>query len=518
MKVVAVKNKPVLLVSDPTPRLTDIGKPCRGGVIIPHTVIAENILRSEGVTNVPSVVDRYSWPGAFEPFTHQIEMVKFRMIHRRLWDLSGMRTGKTPASVWGLDLLMRQNLVSRVLILSPLSVVRDAWMKTLGLLIPYRDFTEATGATKTAGAALRSGAEIVVANHDKVKFNYEDILAFKPDLVIVDESTTFKGWSSDRYKALRSIVTKTKCRFWALTATPASQKATDPWAIARLVNRQSVPFKYTDFRNDVMVQVGDPDKNIWVNRQGWEKKVRQALQPAVRFRTQDCIDMPAVVEIMRFCQMGTKQTRYYNKMKRHGTFYLDGSDITAKTAATKINKLRQVSSGMAYDKKAETVVVDASSKLAELTQIIDESDGKVLVFTPFRNVMQYLHDALTGKGYSAAVLDRAHSLDKRTRTFNAFQEDGDPQVLVMHPQIAKYGLTLTAAHTTVWWGPVYSVETFSQANMRMMGPQHENKSKCSVIMLYSTPEEEKIYRGLLAQDDMSLVVIDSFKSAAGIRS
>ena len=94
-----------------------------------------------------------------------------------------------------------------------------------------------------------------------------------------------------------------------------------------------------------------------------------------------------------------------------------------------------------------------------LREVIDESSHKVLVFVPFKHAISVLSEKLTLDGISNAVIQGDVSVGKRTNIFKAFQEQDDPQVLIIQPAAAAHGVTLTAANTVVWWGPTSSLET-----------------------------------------------------------
>jgi SNF2 family DNA or RNA helicase len=69
---------------------------------------------------------------------------------------------------------------------------------------------------------------------------------------------------------------------------------------------------------------------------------------------------------------------------------------------------------------------------------------------------------------------------------------------VIQPQSAAHGVTLTAANTIIWFGPIASVETWLQANERINRPSQLNKM--TVIKLLGSPVEKKVYRALEAKE------------------
>jgi hypothetical protein len=402
-----------------------------------------------------------------------------------------------------------------VLILAPLSVVRDAWMHTLLSCVPYRFAVEATGATKNTTAAFARASDkkraIVVANYDKVKFNYKDVMEFAPQLIICDEASVFRSDDSDVYKAFSSVINNLKPRLWALTASPAGNaNPVGVWPMARCVNPRSVPYSLYKWRYKVQYKITHEEGVIWKNKDDWEDTVAEALRPAVRFRTQDCIDMPPVVMVERYAPMSTKQQKAFKQMKAKSAASLreDGGQVVAANAAVKTLKLLQITAGIVYD-DGELIEVGATGKMRELLAIIAESSSKVIVFTPFLSVMRYVVDKLNKKKIKAVGLRSGDSLNRRQQAFNEFQDkNSDLRVLVTYPTIAKFGITLTAADTTVWWGPIYDGEAFDQANMRMQGPKTH---KCAVVMLYSNNLERDLYGSLQDKTDTSHRIVDIFK-------
>ena len=112
-------------------------------------------------------------------------------------------------------------------------------------------------------------------------------------------------------------------------------------------------------------------------------------------------------------------------------------------------------------------------------------------------------------GIHTEVIDGSVPLTKRTNIFKHFQETEDPQVLVIQPQAAAHGITLTRANTVVWWGPTSSLETYAQANARIhrSGQTH----KCTVVQLQGSDAETHVYRLLDNRIHIHTKIIDLYK-------
>ena len=144
-----------------------------------------------------------------------------------------------------------------------------------------------------------------------------------------------------------------------------------------------------------------------------------------------------------------------------------------------------------------------------LREVIDESSQKVLIFVPFKHVIDLLEEKLTKDGITSAIIRGDVSASKRTQIFKDFQSKEDPRVLIIQPQAAAHGVTLTAANTIVWWGPVSSLETYAQANARVH--RSGQKHPCTVVQLQGSNVEKRIYKLLDERINIHTKIIDLYQ-------
>ena len=113
-----------------------------------------------------------------------------------------------------------------------------------------------------------------------------------------------------------------------------------------------------------------------------------------------------------------------------------------------------------------------------LLEVLEEADGKVLVFVEYIHAVEALHTRLNDRRGSAVRLSPASTtVTERNRIFSQFQSDpAGPRVLVAHPRCMSHGLTLTEANTVVWFIPTTSLETYEQANGRITRPGQTKKT------------------------------------------
>jgi SNF2 family DNA or RNA helicase len=174
-----------------------------------------------------------------------------------------------------------------------------------------------------------------------------------------------------------------------------------------------------------------------------------------------------------------------------------------------MNKLLQISCGAVYSDTGETVEFDVKNRYKVLREVIDESSQKVLIFVPFKHVIEILKEKLSADGITNEVINGDVSANKRTAIFKEFQEKADPRVLIIQPQAAAHGVTLTAANTIVWWGPTSSLETYAQANARVH--RSGQKHPCTVVQLQGSAVEKRIYKMLDERINIHTKMIDLYQ-------
>jgi SNF2 family DNA or RNA helicase len=462
------------------------------------------VLKNLGVKDVPSpITKRYNWPGRYKPMEHQIETAAFLTMHRKAFVFSEPGTGKTLSALWAADYLMERGEIRRVLILCPLSIMQSAWMGDINNSIIHRSAIVAhhTQASRRI-EMIQQNYEFVITNYEGLNLIAEEINSNgKFDLVIVDEANAYKTVSTKRWKTLASVI-KPNTLLWMMTGTPASQSPVDAYGLAKLVNPDNVPRFFTAWRDKVMNKLG---MFKWVAKQESKDLVHEALQPAIRFTKAQCLDLPPVITMTREVAMTTQQVKYYNMLKDKMLVQASGETISAVNAAVAVSKLLQISCGSAYTDNREVVEFDATPRLSVLEEILDETDRKVLVFAMFTSSIDAIHTHLLKRNISAEMIRGDVPAHKRGDIIRRFQTEKDPRVLVMQPQASAHGITLTAADTVVFFGPLMSVEQYTQCIARA-DRKGQDSDKVTVIHIESSPIEKRMFKALVNKvNDHSLL-------------
>ena len=434
-----------------------------------------------------TILTDYTWTGKFKPFAHQKETSDFLSRRRKAFCFNEQGTGKTASVIWSADYLMKLGKIKRVLVICPLSIMKSAWQQDMFKFAMHRSCSVAHGDAKQRKKIIAAGSEFVVINFDGLAVVKDEVIKGGFDLIVVDEANAYKNPMTNRWKVLRDVAASAK-GLWMLTGTPAAQSPLDAYGLAKLVNPDNTPKYYGQFRDQVMYKV---TQFKWVAKPGSQDTVHQVLQPAIRFERDQCLDLPPVTHVEREAPLTPQQAKYYRLLKDKMTMVADGESVTAVNAATNINKLLQISGGAVYTDTGEVVEFDVSNRLNAVLEVIEESSHKVLVFVPFTHTIELLKATLDKHGVSNDVINGKVSVNKRSDIVTRFQNNPDPYVLIIQPQAASHGLTLTAANTIIWYAPVTSVETYLQANARINRPGQYNPM--TIVHIKGSEIESRLY-------------------------
>ena len=501
-KALLLKLRNPKRVTETVPKSKEVGANevlVNWGIDEMHTLKRLNI-------NVPSPIQsQYTWTGKYAPFDHQKKTSAFLTMNRKSFCFNEQGTGKTASAIWAADYLMKQGKIKRVLVICPLSIMDSAWREDLFTFAPHRSVDIAHGASKKRKAIIGQGADFVIINYDGVEIVSEEIAKGGFDLIVVDEATHYKNVQSQRWKTLRRLV-KDDTWLWMMTGTPAAQSPLDAYGLAKMIDPDSVPRFFGSFRDMVMRKI---TQFRWIVKPEATDLVFNVLQPAIRFTKEECLDLPDMTYVKRKVELTRQQKKYYDLLKKKLVMRVGDDEVSAVNAAVIMNKLLQISAGAVYTDEGDTLEFDIKHRYKVLREVIDESSQKVLIFVPFKHTIDILTDKLRTDGITTEVIRGDVPVARRTDIFKRFQTTNDPRVLVIQPQSAAHGVTLTAANTVVWWGPTPSLETYAQANARVH--RSGQKHPCTVVQLQGSAVEKRVYSLLDNRIDVHTKMIDLYK-------
>jgi SNF2 family DNA or RNA helicase len=460
-------------------------------IAVKFTQESTKVLRNMGYDAPAPIHLFYDWPGKYKPFAHQRVMAEFLTMHRRCFNLSEMGVGKSAAALWAADYLMRTGRVKKCLILSPLSTLERVWRNDCFDVLLHRVAVTVYGTREKRLDALKTDADFFIMNHDGLGISaVADAIRKNPDidLIIVDEASMFRNHQTKKYKALTKMLRPDQ-RLWLLTGTPCPNAPTDAWALAKLVSPHRVPQFFGSFQRTTMMNIS---QFKWVARPDAYSIAYDAMQPAVRFKKADCLDLPPVINMDRQATMSDEQRVMFQSMRANMQSDAKTGPITAVNAADKINKLRQILCGAVKNPETgDYVVVPHQPRTDVLVEQIEAASAKVLVVVPFKGIIQSLEQELS-KHHSVAVLNGDVSPKMRDKIIWDFKNTPDPHVLLCHPKVMAHGLNLTEADTLIFYAPIYSNDEFQQVTERFN--RAGQTRKMTIVRIAAHPVEWEIYK------------------------
>ena len=233
-----------------------------------------------------------------------------------------------------------------------------------------------------------------------------------------------------------------------------------------------------------------------------------------RVRKEDCLDLPDKVYTKRSVELTPEQRKLYDQLKRNALAIIeDEGMVSASTILTQLLRLQQVCSGFAKLEDGRMIKVP-SNKLTELMSVLEETDGKVIIWGNFTHDLEIIGEALT-KQYGAESVELFYGGtpgEERQLIVEKFQNKDDPlRFFVGQPRTGGYGLTLTEAKTVIYYSNGYDLEVRLQSEDRA----HRIGQKNTVTYIDIVTEktiDELIVKALRNKIDIATQVLgENFK-------
>lgn len=486
-------------------------------LVVPHGHREFLLLRRIGYEVPNPMFSYYDWAGG-KPFSVQKATCASMTAYPRSYVLNDMGTGKSRAALWAWDYLHGNGLCGKLLIVAPRSTLYFTWASEVFATLPGRKCNVLYGPKKKRLELLDDrSADIYVVNHDGVRV-IEKELASRTDIdvLVLDELAVYRN-NSDRSKSMRKFA----ARFpwvWGMTGRPMPTEVTDVWAQCKIVTPDRVPAFFKQVREMLMTKISNYK---YLPKPEATARAFEMMKPHVRYSLDDVVELPdMVIPPPRGIPLSAEQSAMYKKMAREFQLLVKQQVITAVNAAAAMGKLLQISVGCVYTQAPKFVTIDSTPRQQELIDILEGVEGKVLVFVPYRHALEQLSHLLAGeggglwwKGKSIENVMVHGDTPNRDKIFNEFQNTPRYKALLAHPACLAHGITLTAARTIIWYGPIASLDIFDQANARIrrVGQTHKQQ----IIRFQSTPVEKRFYKLLETRQGIQAELLKMFEDATG---
>ena len=371
-----------------------------------------------------------------------------------------MGMGKTVTTLTAIQELITRAEVKKVLVIAPLRVAETTWLDESATWDHlHLNVVPVLGTHCQRVTALKMNADVYVINRENVTWLVELYgKDFPFDMVVIDESSSFKSWQSKRFKSLRNVRPLIS-RVVELTGTPAPNSLMDLWSQIYLLDRgKRLGKTISEYRRKYFNEGMKIGRIVysWSLKRGADKAIyRKIADICVSMKSEDYLTLPPVINNFIKVPLYDRVLTLYKKFTRNLVAEVDGQDLVASTAGVLANKLLQFANGAVYDVNNNAVDIH-SAKLEALAEIRETVNQSLLVFYWFKSDLVRLK-----KKFPDAVA--LNSVDD-IKNWNA----GKVSMMLVHPASAGHGLNLQyGGNIIVWFSLTWSLELYQQANKRL---------------------------------------------------
>ena len=399
-----------------------------------------------------------------------------------------MGLGKTVSTLTAVSDMLDDFAVNKILIVAPLRVANTVWKQEAQKWdhLKHLKISIVTGNHNNRIKAMQTDADIYVINRENVDWLFGiKWKNTKLDMLVIDESSSFKSHKSKRFKALRNN-TKDFKSVVLLTGTPSTNSIADLWSQMYLIdNGERLGRTLGNFRSRFLTQAGYMSYT-WKPRKGADKEIQKLIEDVcITMSAEDYLELPEKISLSEYVELPENVQAQYNELEKEFLITLESGDIEALSAATLGNKLLQMCNGAVYDSEGIAHIMH-DIKLKALKEIIeDHPNENFLIAYNFKSDLVRL-----SKTFPQGV-----TLSKSTEDITKWNK-GKIKLLFAHPASAGHGLNLQAGGSNIiWFGLNWSLELYQQFNARLHR-QGQDKPVKIIHIVVKDGIDEKVMKAL----------------------
>lgn len=437
-------------------------------------------------------------------------------------ELFEMGCGKTLTTIAVAGALYDLGKIDRVLVVAPTSVC-SVWPHDLNQFATFPwEARVLLGDKKKRLKALNElenwpfkALRIAVINYESTHRDgiFEALAAYKPDLIVCDESQRIKNPSAAQSKALHKLGDAAPFRM-ILSGTPVQNNAVDLYSQYRFLDPAVYGANFYAFKNRYCIMGGYGQHQI-VGYRNMDELVEKEHSVAYRVTKEECLDLPQQTFINRYVQFTDAEQAIYEQLRKSSFLELEtGENVTATTILTMYLRLMQLTGGfLTADESTRPKQVN-TAKLDALADIVDDyvvdAGKKLVIFARFRAEIAAIENLLRLRKIQYGSIYGDVPMEERGKIVEDFQTNPDTKVFVAQIQTAGLGITLHAASTAVFYSYDYNYANYAQALARI----HRIGQRLPVTYIHLVVDgsiDEKILAALENKEDMAKTVVDSWR-------
>ena len=420
-----------------------------------------------------------------------------------------MGLGKTITTLTAIDELLYDCFeIRKVLIIAPLRVANSTWPSEIKKWehLKFLRYSIVTGNEAERIQALNIKAEIYIINRENVDWLVNKSgVAMNFDMLVIDELSSFKSYTSKRFKSLLKIRPYFK-RVVGLTGTPSSNGLMDLWAEFRILDFGKRLGRYiTHYRNKYFV----PDKRngmiiySYKPQEDAEQQIYEAINDiTISMKSCDHLKLPELIMNEVEVVLENKEVERYQDFKKAMVMTIGEEEIDAVNAASLSNKLLQLANGSIYDEEKNYHTVH-DKKIEALEQLVEEANGKpVLIAYCFKADKERIEQR-----FNVREIQSAGDIEDWNK--------GEIQVGLIHPASAGHGLNLQQGGCTlIWFGLTWSLELYQQTNARLYR-QGQNQTVVIHHIITTNTIDEDVMKALKRKERTQEALMSAVKARIG---
>lgn len=437
-------------------------------------------------------------------------------------ELFEMGCGKTLTTIAVAGALYNLGKIDRVLVVAPTSVC-SVWPHDLNQFAAFPwEARVLLGDKKNRLKALNElknwpfkALRIAVINYESTHRDgiFEALAAYRPDLIVCDESQRIKNPSAAQSKALHKLGDAAPFRM-ILSGTPVQNNAVDLYSQYRFLDPAVYGANFYAFKNRYCIMGGYGQHQI-VGYRNMDELVEKEHSVAYRVTKEECLDLPQQTFINRYVQFTDAEQAIYEQLRKSSFLELEtGENVTATTILTMYLRLMQLTGGfLTADESTRPKQVN-TAKLDALADIVDDyvvdAGKKLVIFARFRAEIAAIENLLRLRKIQYGSIYGDVPMEERGKIVEDFQTNPDTKVFVAQIQTAGLGITLHAASTAVFYSYDYNYANYAQALARI----HRIGQRLPVTYIHLVVDgsiDEKILAALENKEDMAKTVVDSWR-------
>jgi len=470
-----------------------------------------------------------------EPYDHQLKCISWLDEKENAALFLDMGTGKTFITITDVNRLYEKRKLVNVLVICPNSVKYTVWEEEIGKHSKNNNNIHIFSSKNKAAAKkwldnLKCGQNnsinwfimpVEALSQGSAHQYMDEFLQIVPYLTmsVIDESTTIKNPRAARTKKV--IIPNKEIPYKrVLSGTPITKGVEDLYTQYFFLSKDIIDMKsYFIFRNRYCIMGGFQQKAIVGYK--YQDELMKKLEPhTFQITKEECLDLPEKVYETRMVEMSPEQNKLYESMRKNLIAEIEGCEVVATVAVTKLLRLQQITGGFLSVPDIdvltgkETVraadIEGKNPKLNEVLSILDTVDAKVIIWCRFIAEIDAVHAALEKKGIRAVKSHGRIKQEERTAAVHDFQTDDTIRAYVGQPEGGGIGITLTKASLVIYYSNSFSSVAREQSESRAHRIGQVNKVTYIDLIMNDTIDK-KIILAIRKKLDFSKIVMQSIK-------